>query len=168
MAWSDTMINILRILINDFDCADHTYTDTQLEKTLIVAAQYMIQELSFSTSYTITINPPDISPDPTDSDTLDSAFTNFVVLRAACLIDNWTFKTKAALEGIRARAGSPVDIEIRGHLQGYQFLLEKGVCATLEQLKDEYKFGNANNIKAVLSPFISNEFNPYYLLGHHR
>lgn len=160
------MINIIRILINDFDCEDHTYTDTQLEKTLAVSAQYVVQELSFSTTYTVTVNPPDISPDPTDSDTLDNVFTNFVVLRAACLIDHWTFKTKAALEGIRARAGSPVDLEIRGHLRGYEILLDKGVCATFEQLKMEYKFGNANNIKAVLSPFVSNSFAPDYILSH--
>lgn len=162
MAWSDNMISILRILINDFDCDSLTYSDTQLKKVLVVSAQYIQQELSFDTTYTLTINPPSISPDPTATATKDDEFTNFVVLKSACQIDEWTFRTKATLEGIRARIGSPIELAISGNLEGFKLLLEKGPCKTLEQLKREWKFGNSNNIKAILSPFSSNNFNLSY------
>lgn len=166
MAWQDTMISILRVLINDQDCGEgHTYSDTQLEITLAVAAQYIQQELSFSTTYTITINPPDIDPDPTVTATLDDAFTNFVVLKAACTIDNWTFRTKAALEGLTARAGNNVSLAVSGHLKGFRDLIEIGPCKTLEDLKKDWKFGNANNVRAILSPFNSNSFNLLYRTG---
>lgn len=158
MSWTDVMIPTLRVLIFDLDCDSYTYSDRQLEKLLVTAARYVEQELSFSTNYTIGINPPSISPDPTLTATLDDVFTNFTVLKSACLADTWTYRTKAQLAGLRARAGSMMELDVRGNLEGFNKLLDEGPCSTYKQLVKEYKFGNANNIKAVLSPFISNSF----------
>lgn len=158
MAWNNTMVTMVRVLISDLD-ATPTYTDARLEQLIVVASQFVQQELDFSTAYTINIASPDISPDPTVTATKDDAFTNFVVLKAACIADQSTFRTKALAEGIRAVCG-PVSLQVAGNLKGFQTLLDKGPCAAYEELKQDYIFGNINNIRAIFSPFVGNEFRP--------
>lgn len=157
MAWDTTMVTIVRVLINDLDGS--TYTDARIEQLLVVAAQFVQQELDFDTTYTITIDTPDIDPDPTVTATKDDAFTNFVTLKAACIADVSTFRTKALLEGVKAVCG-PAALSVVGNLKGFQTLLEKGPCAAYEELKQDYIFGNVNNIRAIFSPFVGNDFRP--------
>ena len=171
MAWQDTMIPMLRVLISDLS-GTPTYSDERLEQMLVVSAQYVTLEITFATTYTITISSCTISPDPIGLD--DDAFANFVVLKAACLTDWSTFRTKALISGIKARCG-PAILDTVKHLDGFKQLLEQGPCAAYTALKDNYVFGNAQLIKAVLSPFVSNDFDPRSLapglpgfIGHAR
>jgi hypothetical protein len=39
-------------------------------------------------------------------------------------------------------------------------LVDKGPCAAYDALKLDYQFGNTNTIRAVLSPFVGNNFDP--------
>lgn len=160
MAWNDEMVTMLRVLINDLE-APETYTDARLKQVLVVAAIYVQQEIDSSIVYTIDVGTPDISPDPTD-DPRDDVFINFTVLKAACMIDLGELRLQALRAGVEARCG-PAWIRVANGNKAFALLLEEGPCATYEQLKMEYLVGNANAVKAVLSPFIGNRFDPVTL-----
>jgi hypothetical protein len=157
MTWPDVTITMLRILISDIDDTNYDYSDDRLQQTLVVAAQLVNQEIDFDTSYTINVPLVTISPDPTVAP--DDAFINFIVLKAACFIDQSTFRTKAAIAGLKARCG-PTQLETMEHLKGFKELLTSGPCAAYTTLKSEWTFGNAQVVKAILSPFVSNNFDP--------
>lgn len=165
-SWQDELIPMLRALINDLDCSSYTYSDDRLEQLLIVGARYVAQEIPFSTTYTVNVSDREISPDPTVTATRNDTFSNFIVLKAACLTDWSTFRTKALLAGITAKCG-PASIATLSHLDGFKELVEKGPCAAYEKLKEEYAYGNTNVIHAVLSPFISNDFDPESLTQYY-
>ena len=91
----------------------------------------------------------------------DIEFVGLVALKCACILDESTFRTKLALEGIRASLGS-ASLSIAGNISGYKTLLDQGPCALFEQLTLDYNIGNASAIAAILSPFVGNEFDPKY------
>lgn len=155
---------MVRILINDMSSTP-TYSDERLQQLIVVAARYVVQEIDFDVTYTVGVSVPSISPDPTSADTLDDVFANFVVLKAACLSDQSLFRTKALMEGITARCG-PATLSVLGHLPGFKQLLNEGPCAAYTEFKRQYYLGNARGVRAIMSPFVSNEFNPDDLRFH--
>lgn len=156
--WKDELVTMLRVLINDLG-ETPSYSDSRLQQLLVVAARYVLQDMDFDTSYTININVPNISPDPVGTTTRDDAFANFTVLKAACLSDQSLFRTKALLEGITARCG-PATLSIAGHLPGFKELITQGPCAAYLVLKQQYYLGDARGVRAIMSPFTGNNFNP--------
>ena len=158
MSWDTTMISMLRIVINDTE-APQSYTDARLQNMIVVSARYVQQEIVFDTAYTIDTNSPSIVPDPTLTVSLDDAFTNFTILKAACLTDWSTYRAKALLAGVKARCG-PAVLETLKHLEGFNVLIEQGPCKAYIMLKKEYQFGSLDNIRVVLSPFRGNNFDP--------
>ncbi len=160
MSWDITMTTMLRVLVNDTE-ATQIYTDDRLKQILVVAAQYVDMEITFDNTYTITVGATaaasDISPDPVSLD--DDPFVNFVVLKAACITDLSTFRTKALMSGIKARCG-PVVLETMKHMDGFKELLTLGPCAAYNTAKDNWVFGNGELVRAILSPFVSNDFDP--------
>jgi len=167
MAWDTTMVTMVRVLVNDTESPEK-YTDARLQQIIVVAATYVQQEIVFDTTYTIDTDTPDIDPDPTLTATQDDIFTNFVVLRAACIVDHSTYRTEAFRAGIKAKCG-PALLETLDRLKGFNTLLNEGPCAAYKELKREHEFGNTDVCKAILSPFISNNFDPRSLAsGSHR
>ena len=157
MAWQNELVPLLRNIINDVDEDNYTYTDARLEELLVVSAQLVIVDIvNLPTTYTVDVTQYSISPDPTS--TRDDAFINFVVLKAACLTDQGLYRSKALAAGIRARCG-PASIDTMKHIDGFRDLITFGPCKAYETLKKDYMFGNPN-IAAVLSPFVSNDFDP--------
>jgi hypothetical protein len=123
------------------------------------------QEIAFDTTYTITISTTGISPDPTDNTNANSiAFQNFIVLKAACLADQSTLRTKALAAGVTAKLG-PASISTNSNLRGFEILFNEGPCSAYSSLKWEYEMGNAKAIRAILSPFVGNTFDPQSLGG---
>ena len=100
---------------------------------------------------------PDITPDPTIDD--DSIFISLTCLKAACLIDQSALRTKAALEGIRAALG-PAQLSVGGSLAGLKMIIEEGPCAAYDELTSHWDVKEATAIRAVLSPFVGNRFDP--------
>ena len=162
MSWQNEIPLIIRSLINDLD-DNPTYSDSRIQQLSVVAALYVVGDINLSTVYTIDIEGVDISPDPCDSETRDIVFIGFVALKAACLLDQSTFRTKAALEGIRTSLGS-ASLAVGGHLAGYKTLIEVGPCSSYASLSLEHNIGNATAVKAILSPFVGNNFDPSLLL----
>lgn len=161
MSWTIELPIIVRTWINDL--ADTpTYSDDRLSQAILVAAQYVMREINLDITYTINLTESTMSPDPTETATRDDVFIAFVSLKTACILDQSTFRTKAANEGIRAGLGA-ASIGVAGNLKGYQTILEVGPCKMYEKLRIEHEVGNANAIEAILSPFVGNKFDPRYL-----
>lgn len=158
MAWQDQIPLVVRVWINDLS-ETPTYSDDRLEQLIVIAAQYTLHEMNFNQNYIINISDRVITPDPTTLESPDHDFIGFVALKSACMLDQSTFRTKAATEGIRASLGS-ANLTVQGSLAGYQAILDEGPCAIYQSLRLQYEFGNANGIRAMLSPFVGNKFDP--------
>lgn len=153
MPWIDECTEILRVLINDLDDSAYKYNDNTLEQVILTSARYVVQEINLGENYTVNFLGGTITPDPSS----DYTFLNFIILKAACLTNVWTFNEKAAQEGLRAKCG-PAELSVRASSEIISGLLDKGPCKTYEDLKTQQNFGNLG--KAILSPFISNYFLP--------
>ncbi len=149
MAWDSTLITMLRYTINDVD-SPQLFTDSRLKKVLIISAQLMLNDTQFGSTYTINVNAQTIVPDPVCDG--DNAFMNLLTLKAACFMDNSTFRTKASSAGIAVKTGSH-SVDTRGVLDVYKTLLEKGACKAYEDALWEYKTGVAIPGRAILGPF---------------
>lgn len=158
--WQIEIPIIIRNLINDLE-ANPTYSDARMQQLAVVAAQYVLKEINISNTYTIDIVNQTITPDPSAPETRDVEFISFIALKSACLLDQSTFRTKAAMEGIKTALGS-ANISISGNLAGYKIMLDQNQapCKLYETLILEYNIGNATAISAVLSPFVGNRFDP--------
>lgn len=159
MAWNNEIISIVRVLINDMT-SPYSYSDERLLQTIVVAAKYVQFDVVLDHSYEINITSPSISPDPTIDN--DSIFISLVSLKTACIIDQSNFRTKAAMEGIRAALG-PAQLSLSGSLSGWKEIIEHGPCALYDGLVEHWDVSNATAIAAVLSPFVGNKFDPYML-----
>jgi hypothetical protein len=159
MSWQLEIPIIVRSLINDFD---EQYSNDRIIQIITVAAKYIAIDLTLPISYSVDTVNKTISPDPCAADTRDDDFISFVALRAACFLDQSTFRTKALMEGIKTRLG-PAELDVSGNLSGFKTLLEVGPCALYENLKQQYNVGNANVLRAVLGPFVGNNFDPQML-----
>lgn len=156
MAWNNELPIIVRTLINDLSDTP-TYSDERLLQTLVVAAKYVQFDVVLDYSYTLDIINPNITPDPTLND--DSIFISLTCLKAACLIDQSALRTKAALEGIRAALG-PAQLSVGGSLAGLKMIIEEGPCAAYDELTSHWDVKEATAIRAILSPFVGNRFDP--------
>ena len=161
MAWQNEIITIVRVLINDLG-PTFNYSDSRLQQLSAVAAQYVQFDVSLDNKYLINIVYPTITPDPTILNPKDDIFISLTALKAACLVDQSTYRTKAALEGIRAALG-PASLSVGGNLSGYKNLLDQGPCAMYEKLTLRWDISNATAIRAIFSPFIGNNFDPQNL-----
>jgi hypothetical protein len=158
MSWKVEIPLIVRTWVNDLS-ENPTYSDDRLIQLITIAAQYVKGEINLEQSYQIDVVKQTISPDPTSLQIKDSDFVGFIALKSACMLDQSALRTRAAMEGIRAALG-PAQLNVAGSLTGYQILLNQGPCATYQELRSQYEFGNCNAIRAMLSPFVGNKFDP--------
>ncbi len=163
MAWYNEIPIMVRTLINDLsDCP--TYSDERLLQVITVAAKYVQFDIDLDVAYTVDVLAPNIIPDPTDQN--DSVFITFVSLKTACIIDQSMLRTKAAMEGIKAALG-PAQLSVAGSLAGVKMLLDQGPCATYDELTSHWNVQEATAIRAILSPFVGNRFDPSILNTYH-
>ena len=160
MSWSIEIPIIVRTLINDFDETNQTYSDERILQAVVVAGKYVQFDINLNQTYSINIANPAITPDPTELN--DDIFISLVSLKTACIFDQSTLRTKAAMEGIRAALG-PASLSIGGSLAGLKLIIDKGPCAAYEELTSHWDVKEATAIRAVLSPFVGNNFDPRYL-----
>lgn len=156
----DNILALVRVLIYDLE-DEPTYSDERLQQVIMVAAYYVSSEVNWANDYIVDVSGEEISPDPTD----DSDFINMVALKAACLMDQGLYRTKAMLAGVRAKCG-PAELETNNLLKGFMDLLSAGPCKAYEEFKFQYSFGRTDHLKAVLSPFVNRNFDPTNLRGY--
>ena len=160
MAWDTTMTTFVRVIIDDLD-TPYDYADSRIKTLLIHAAQLVYQEVDFATTYTISTTAETISPDPTLSASKDDDFFNLIVLKAACIMDQGKYRTAIIQSGLKAKAG-PASLDTTGYNKGFEDLLKSGFtpCAAYEKARYDKMFGDGNVCKAILSPFVGNDFDP--------
>lgn len=154
MAWQQELTIIVRNLINDLS-ETPTYSDARIEQLLAVSAKYVQFDVVLEHQYEVNVANSTITPDPTIDN--DSIFISLVCLKAACLVDQSTLRTKASMEGIRASLGS-ASLSVGGNLTGYQMILDHGPCALYDELTSHWDVSNASAIHAIFSPFVGNKF----------
>jgi hypothetical protein len=162
MSWKTEIPIVVRTLVNDWS-DQPLYSDDRILQVITVAAQYVQFDVSLDQKYNINVTDVSITPDPTDS--RDEIFISLLALKAACIIDQSNLRTKAAMEGIRASLG-PANISVGGSLAGIKMILEQGPCALYEELTSHWDVKDATAIRAILSPFVGNNFNPRYLQNY--
>jgi hypothetical protein len=160
MSWQAEIPIIVRTLINDLDESNQSYSDERLLQIITVAAKFVQFDVSLKSEYLVNIVNLTISPDPTIDN--DSIFISLTGLKAACIIDQSVLRTKAALEGIRAALG-PAQLSIAGSLAGFDLIIDKGPCAAYDELVSHWDVREATAVRAILSPFAGNKFDPTYL-----
>ena len=158
MSWKKEMTVMVRVFINDLG-PTYLYNDTRIQQAIVVAGQYVQFNVNLDTKYTVDILNPNFTPDPTLSTPKDEIFIFLTILKAACIVDQSTFRTKAALEGIRASLGA-ASLSVGNHLAGYKTILELGPCALYEDLTEHWDVANATAVRAIFSPFVGNNFDP--------
>ena len=164
MAWTVEIPIIVRTLINDLG-ENPAYSDDRLLQVIAVSAKYVQFDISLDHPYTVDVVTNSISPDPTEDN--DNIFISLVGLKAACIIDQSTLRTKAALEGIKAALG-PAQLSVAGSLAGINLIIEKGPCAAYEELVSHWDVKEATSIRAILSPFVGNKFDTRSLYSTNR
>jgi hypothetical protein len=162
MSWQTEIPIIVRTLINDWS-DQPVYSDERIIQVIAVAAQYVQFDVVLDHKYSVDVANPGIIPDPTID--RDEIFISLVSLKAACIIDQSSLRTKAAMEGIRAALG-PASLSVGGSLEGIRMVLEHGPCALYEELTSHWDVSNASAIRAILSPFVGNNFNPRYIQSY--
>jgi hypothetical protein len=163
--WQNTSLIMLRTMLNDAGCDSVRYTPQRLSDLLITAAYFLPLDLNFSTDFVVNVEARTITPNPVDQSDGDE-FINFLVLRAACLADEGNFRTAALAQGVSARLG-PASLQTSNYGQYLHMLLNEGPCKTYNRLVEVYNmsYEGAKVVKAVLSPFVSNDYNPSNMLG---
>ena len=156
MSWQQEIPIIVRTLINDLS-ETPTYSDERILQVVTVAAKYVQFDVVLDHQYVVNVVNPTITPDPTADN--DSIFISLVSLKTACIIDQSVLRTKAAAEGIRAALG-PASLSVAGSLAGIRMIIEEGPCAAYDQLVSHWDVKEATAIRAVLSPFVGNKFDP--------
>lgn len=159
--WQLEIPIVVRSLIGDFD---ENYSSDRIIQIITVAAKYITLDLNLNTQYSIDVVHKNITPDPCATTSRDDDFISFVALRTACFLDQSTFRTKALMEGIKTKLG-PAELDISGNLTGFKTILEVGPCSLYENLKQQYNIGNPNILRAVLGPFVGNNFDPQMIRG---
>lgn len=145
MAWQSDVVRIIRVLIDDTDYDNYTYTDQRLENTFVVGAYTMIAEIDFQTEYTVNLASNEITPDPST----DIDFIALGSLKAACLILSSEYKIAAncavtVKDGVSSISYGPV----ADHLKN----IKDDICGKYEELAQDYEYGNSIGL-AILGPY---------------
>src|SRR5688500_10715162 len=125
MAWQDTMVPMVRVLIGD-DTDTQRYESSRIEMAIVTAGLIVAQEYPFKTAYTFDLSLPEVLPDPTVI--LDSEAVALFTLKAACLLNLNTYQT-AVGTGIRVKDGDS-EVDTTGALRGYADIMRLGPCAS--------------------------------------
>src|SRR4051812_44108982 len=108
MAWEDTLVVMVRNLIGDLGTVP-VYSDERIQSAIITSGLIVSQEYIFNVAYIFDLSTPDMTPDPTETDTLDPIAVGLFTLKAACLLNTNSYQT-ALGGGIKVRDGdSEVD-----------------------------------------------------------
>lgn len=156
MSWQNEMTIMVRTLINDA-VEPYQFSDERIQQTILVAGKYVQFDVVLDHPYTIDVVNSTINPDPTVDQ--DEIFIILTSLKAACLVDQGTLRTKAAMDGVRAVLG-PASLSVGGSSAGWEMILKHGPCKLYDDLVEHWDVANASAIAAVLGPFSGNQFDP--------
>jgi len=143
--WQNPMIKMLRSMIGDTDGT--TYSDGDLQETLIYAAFMMHKRLSFVNSYTVNIPKLTISPDPIELADVD--FVGIVTLKAGTEILLNELKTSSTNAVSWKNGPSSFDGKSAHEAKKEIYDLLK---SQLDEATSNYQLGNVKG-RSVMGPF---------------
>ena len=151
--WEDTMVLMLRALLNDLDSGNYTYTDARLQQMLCVGAYNVQAEAVFTNTYVIDIVNSTMTPDPVAEG--DSDFVVLTVYKTACIMVGSEIKTQAN-NAIAIKDG-PSSIDLRG-IATQLGSVKDNYCTAYAELLNKYRYENGANGsmsigQAVLGPY---------------
>lgn len=150
MAWQDILIPMVRTLIGDYGDIPR-YANERIEQAVLTAALIVSQQYPFTTTYTLDFTAVTITPDPTETATLDNIAIALFSLKAACLLSVNDYQ-KAVGAGIRVRDGDS-EVDTTGRFKGYSDIINIGPCGAYEKLlRDLVTKRGMNSGGAVTSP----------------
>lgn len=158
MSWQTELTTMVRTLIND-SIEPYQFSDERIIQTILVAGKYVQFDVVLDHSYAVDVTNSSITPDPTEDG--DEIFIILTSLKAACLVDQGTLRTRAAMDGVRAVLG-PASLSVGGSTAGWEMILKHGPCKLYDDLVEHWDVSNASAIAAVLSPFSGNKFDPEF------
>jgi len=156
MAWENEMVLIVRHLVDDLGTTE-TYDTTRLEESILVGAQLVTLEVDFDKTYTIDVDGPTITPDPTAA-TRDNAFINLVCLKTAANI--LCAEAKASAANSMIVQDGPAKIDLTFQFRSKQTAADKAVKA-YQDARFQYVAGNGTGGQAVLGPFVNENIGTY-------
>lgn len=155
--WLEEIVIMLRYLIGDLG-SEPVYSDLRLAQTLLVAAKYVQLDINMSQTYTINASQLKITPNPTTLSPPDIAFMNFMVLKAACILDTVSLRAAAKTGGLVAQLG-PAKLDTSKYIEGFRIVMENGPCNTYLNEIFNYNLDSLST-QAILGPFVGNNFYP--------
>jgi len=165
MSWQNTSLLMLRTMLNDAGVSEMRYSTQRLEELLITSAYFLPLGINFNSTYVVDVSAYTVTPDPATTTDGDE-FISFMVLKAACIADEGNFRNAALLQGVNARVG-PAHINTSAYGSHLTTLLTEGPCKAFQELREEYNFSYEGKkiLRAVMSPFAANKFDPRSMLG---
>lgn len=159
--WDTELVDKLRMIINDLDSTNYSWTDTQLKKFLLISIGFIDGELSQWTSitygpYTIDYTNITVDPDPISSGS-NQGFQNLIVYRAALII------ASSDLKKLGLTAGWKI-IDDKSTIDGTQALLYAkqsvdNMKRDFDEALKQFKIGNQTIAETIISPYAPNESN---------
>lgn len=156
MSWQTEITEIVRYLVGD--SGETTYTDSQIQKNILIAARIVTSEISFDTDYTISVANTTLSPDPTELNTDESnGFINLVSLKASCMIlfseyQIYSKQSVKIVDGPSSIDGTSVAKNL--------LMLSQDRCAEYSSYKIQYSMSSMNCGTAILTPTTYDYVNP--------
>lgn len=154
--WGVCAVPFFRALVGDFNDPP-TWSNSRATDILRVAASQVIADLSGCSALsapTINICTGEFSSNPY----LYSGFFNLWQLKAACIVDQGTVRTKAIMDGIKAVAG-PASLSIMGGNTIYSSLFKSGPCQGYQDMLENLCFrsplATAASCSQILGVFVS-------------
>lgn len=146
------MVEILRVMLGDFD--ETLYEELTLQRLLVVSAQFVSNELTFSQDFVADVSGIDITPDPCDTGTRDDSFINLTCIKAACLTNRGN-AWKESANALVTRDIGGITIDTREVFKAkFNLLIQGGWCPTYLEEKLEYQSGQNRVAGAIImSPF---------------
>ena len=130
--WEICLIDMMRVLLNDPAGVNQQYSDERILQILRAAAYYVVTDLNCCSVVSApTLGDCGEIPD----DILDyPSFVNLLLLRATCMVDQGSYRTKLAAEGVKAVCG-PVSLSVLSSASGFSTLFTHGACHSYNELK---------------------------------
>lgn len=150
MSWQGQISTIVRHLINDLDDTNYKYSDSRIEKSILVGSFLVLNDAEFINAYLINVEQCSLSPDPTDSATKDDAFVALVALKTSTILIGSEVRSEAS-NAISIKDG-PSAIDLRG-VASTLILLYKDLSEKYDNLLLDYRAGGSIGGQAILGPY---------------
>ena len=148
MSWQGQISTMVRHMISDVDSTNFKYDAKRLETAILVSAQLVTFDTTFSYNYTINVEKCLLNPDPTAVN--DTNFIALTTLKTACVILGSEVRAESG-NAISIKDG-PSAIDLSG-VSNTLMILYKDLCQKYEQMLLDYQAGGSLVGHAILGPF---------------